>query len=98
MKAFLKGLNASRPQKKDKKLSRKEAVYNAHKLFKGREMTIDAFKNSFFPLLKRPPSFQGEDEDKHQEFILKEERPKYTVDEFNKLIFEKEKKHRHGTT
>ena len=97
MKAFLKGLNASRPQKKDKKLSRKEALYNAHKLFKGREMTIDAFKNGFFPSLKRPPSFQ-EDEDKHQEFILKEERPKYTVDEFNKLIFEKEKKHRHGTT
>ena len=84
-------------QKKDKKLSRKEALYNAHKLFKGREMTIDAFKNGFFPSLKRPPSFQ-EDEDKHQEFILKEERPKYTVDEFNKLIFEKEKKRKHGTT
>lgn len=25
-------------------------------------------------------------------------RPKYTVDEFNKLIFEKEKKRKHGTT
>ena len=60
-------------------------------------MTIDPFKNGFFPSLKRPPSFQ-EDEDKHQEFILKEERPKYTVDEFNKLIFEKEKKRKHGTT
>ena len=60
-------------------------------------MTIDAFKNGFFPSLKRPPSFQ-EDEDKRQEFILKEDRPKYTVDVFNKLIFEKEKKHRHGTT
>ena len=61
-------------------------------------MTTDAFKNGFFPSLKRPQSFQGEDEDKHQEFILQEERLKYTVAEFNKLIFEKEKKRKNGTT
>ena len=55
-------------------------------------MVIDAFVNNFFLLLKRPPSFQGEDEDKGKEFILLEEKPKYTVNEFNRLIVEKEKR------
>ena len=27
-------------------------------------MIIDAFENGFFPLPKRPPSFQGQDKDK----------------------------------
>ena len=32
-------------------------------------MIIDAFENGFYPLPKRPPSFQGQDEDKDKEFI-----------------------------
>ena len=78
-------------KKKYKKQSRKETLDNAHKHYKGRKMIIDAFENGFFPLSKRPPSFQGQDEDKDKEFISQEERAKYTGNEFNKLIVEKEK-------
>ena len=43
--------------KKDKEKSRKETLDNAQKLFKRREMIIDAFNNGLLPLPKRPPSF-----------------------------------------
>ena len=59
MEALLRDLRAYRPQKNDKKQSRKETLDNAHKLYKGRQMIIDAFENGFFPWPKRPPSFQG---------------------------------------
>ena len=78
--------------KKDKRKSRKETLDNGHKFFKRREMIIDAFNNGLFPLPKRPPSFQGEHEDKDKEFLLKEELPKFTADELNKLKLLKEKR------
>ena len=48
-------------------------------------------KIDFFPLPKRPPSFQEEDESKDKELIPLEKRLEYTVNEFNKLIVEKRK-------
>ena len=54
-------------------------------------MIIDAFENGFFPLPKRPPSFQEENENKDKELIPLEKRLEYTVNEFNKLIVEKGK-------
>ena len=46
---------------------------------------------AFFPLPKRPPSFQEENENKDKELIPLEKRLEYTVNEFNKLILEKGK-------
>ena len=46
-------------------------------------------KMAFFPLPKRPPSFQEENENKDKELIPLEKRLEYTVNEFNKLIVEK---------
>ena len=48
-------------------------------------------KMAFFPLPKRPPSFQEENENKDKELIPLEKRLEYTVNEFNKLIVEKRK-------
>ena len=54
-------------------------------------MIVNACENSFFPLPEQPPSFQEGDENKNKEFISQKERPKNNVNEFNKLILEKEK-------
>ena len=86
MEALLRDLDAYRPQYKAKKQPRKETFNNAYKLFRGREVNIDAFKGEFFPLPKMLSSFQEEDENKDKEFILQEERAKHTVNELNKLI------------
>ena len=57
MEALLRDLDAYRSQNKSKKQSRRETLESAHKIFKGREIIIDTFENSLFPLPKRPPSF-----------------------------------------
>ena len=54
-----------------------------------RQIIINASENVLFPLPERPPLFQREDKDK--EFISQEGKPKYTENEFNKLIVETEK-------
>ena len=54
-------------------------------------MIVNACENSFFPLPERPLSFQEGDKNKNKEFITQKERPKNNVNEFNKLILEKEK-------
>ena len=89
MEALLRDLDAYRSQNKSKKQSRRKTVDSAHKIFKGREIIIDAFENSLLPLPKKPPSFWREDKDK--EFVIWEERSKYNVNEFNKLLAKKEK-------
>ena len=53
---------------KARKQSKTETLRNGYKLFRGREMTIDAFKDGFFPLPKMSPSFQEKDE--NNEFTL----------------------------
>ena len=86
MEALLRDLDAYKPQYKAKKQPRKETFNNAYKLFRGREVNIDAFKSEFFPLPKMLSSFQEGAGNKDKEFILQKERPKHTVNELNKLI------------
>ena len=72
MEALLKDLDAYRPQNFKKIKSRKEVLKNANIFFEGREMIIHAFEENIFPLPKRPPSFQGKDDEGEEYILLKE--------------------------
>ena len=85
MEALLRDLDAYRPQNKGKKQSKKETLNNTCKLFKGREITIDAFEDGFFPLPKMLPSFQGEDEPQQSDQPILPEWVRVTKNTFDKI-------------
>ena len=88
---MLRDLNAYRTQNRDKNRSRKETLNNAYKLLRGREINIDTFKDGFFHCLKCRHYFKNKNERRWQRINSLRRKTKYTANDFNKLIVEKEK-------